>query len=42
MNAFLSSIAYPSWALHALVLLPLLGAVLIALLPDRYARHVTL
>jgi NADH-quinone oxidoreductase subunit M len=42
MKEFLASIAYADWALHALVLLPLLGALLIALLPDRFARQIAL
>jgi len=42
MTDFLASIAYPEWALHALVLLPLVGAFLIALLPDRFARQIAL
>src|SRR6478736_6247321 len=42
MNEFLASISYESWALHALVLLPLLGALAVALLPARYSRQVAL
>jgi len=42
MNEFLASIQYESWALHALVLLPLLGALAVALLPARYSRQVAL
>src|SRR6478672_5465684 len=35
MNAFLESIGYNSWVLPALLLIPLVGAVLILLLPSR-------
>ena len=34
MNAFLDSVAYGSWILHALVLLPLIGAVPVLLGPE--------
>src|SRR5690349_13540193 len=42
MTEFLASISYSAWALHALVLLPLLGAVAILLLPERLARATAL
>ena len=42
MTEFLASIDYPAWALHALVLLPLAGALLLLLLPERLARPVAL
>jgi NADH-quinone oxidoreductase subunit M len=42
MNELLASLQYESWALHALVLLPLLGALAVALLPARYSRQVAL
>jgi len=42
MTAFLDSILYGQWILHALILLPLLGAVPVALAPARYARTLTL
>ena len=35
MNAFLESIGYNSWVLPALLLIPLVGAILILLLPSR-------
>ncbi|HWA40752.1 MAG TPA: NADH-quinone oxidoreductase subunit M, partial [Gemmatimonadales bacterium] len=42
MTEFLASIDYPAWALHALVLLPLAGALLLLLLPERFTRPVAL
>ncbi|HTK56762.1 MAG TPA: NADH-quinone oxidoreductase subunit M [Gemmatimonadales bacterium] len=42
MTEFLASISYSAWALHALVLLPLAGAVLLLLLPERWTRQVAL
>ena len=42
MTELLASIAYSDWALHVLVLLPLLGALAIGLLPDRIARGMAL
>ena len=42
MTAFLDSIGYAQWVLHALVLIPLAGIPLILLAPERAARHVAL
>jgi len=41
--AFLQSIDYPAWALHALILIPLAGGIVVALLPDpRHAKWAAL
>src|ERR1043166_8683681 len=42
MNAFLDSISFNAWVLHALILLPLAGAGLLLLLPARLTRQVAL
>ena len=42
MNAFLDSISFDAWVLHALILLPLAGAGLLLLLPPRLTRPVAL
>jgi NADH-quinone oxidoreductase subunit M len=42
MTAFLDSIGYAQWVLHALVLIPLAGIPLILLAPERAARHIGL
>src|SRR5687768_15776677 len=39
MRTFLDSIGYGGWILHALVAIPLVGAVLVALMRGRAARH---
>jgi NADH-quinone oxidoreductase subunit M len=40
MSVLLDAVGYESWALHALVWLPLLGAVLVLAAGDRGAKHV--
>jgi NADH-quinone oxidoreductase subunit M len=40
MTAFLDSIGYASWVLHALVLLPLAGIPVILLASERSAKHI--
>jgi len=42
MRTFLDSIGYGGWILHALVAIPLVGAVLVALMRGRAARHLAL
>ena len=42
MNAFLDSVAYGSWILHALVLLPLIGVVPVLLGPEATAKRTAL
>ena len=42
MRSFLDSIGYGGWILHVLVLLPLLGAGLVALVRGRAVRHLAL
>jgi NADH-quinone oxidoreductase subunit M len=42
MNEFLTSIGYDRWILHALIVLPLVGAVPVALAPAARARHIAL
>ena len=42
MRTFLDSIGYGGWILHALVAIPLVGAVLVALMRGRGARHLAL
>ena len=42
MNAFLSSIGYSSWILHALLIVPLAGAVPVLLASPRAARRIAL
>ena len=42
MNAFLHSIGYGDWILHALLILPLLGAIPVALLPAPAAKRVAM
>src|SRR3990170_8647921 len=42
MNAFLDSIGYGHWILHALLVIPLLGVPAIFLVPARNARWVAL
>src|SRR3712207_3969493 len=42
MNAFLQSIGYAQWILHALVLLPLVGAVPVVLGDERSAKRTAL
>ncbi|HEU4955017.1 MAG TPA: NADH-quinone oxidoreductase subunit M [Gemmatimonadales bacterium] len=42
MNAFLDSIAYGSWILHALVFLPLIGVVPVVLGPEASAKRTAL
>ena len=42
MSAFLDSIGYSHWALHALILLPILGIVPILLAPVAAARRIAL
>lgn len=42
MTAFLDSIGYGGWVLHALVLLPLIGIPLVLLAPERKAKHIAL
>lgn len=42
MSALLASIGYPNWVLHALLVLPLLGAVAVMLGPPRSARRTAL
>ena len=42
MTEFLAAIDFSGWALHALVVLPLVGALLIVALPARWARGLAL
>ena len=42
MTEFLAAIDFFDWALHALVVLPLVGALLIVALPARWARGLAL
>ncbi|HEX6644476.1 MAG TPA: NADH-quinone oxidoreductase subunit M [Gemmatimonadales bacterium] len=42
MNDFLNSVGYGQWILHALVLIPLAGVLVILLMPERSAKHVAL
>jgi NADH-quinone oxidoreductase subunit M len=42
MTEFFTAIAFPVWGLHALVLLPLVGALAIALLPEKVTRPLAL
>ncbi len=42
MAAFLDSVLYGQWILHALILVPLLGVLPVALAPARHARSLTL
>ena len=42
MNDFLNSVGYGQWILHALVIIPLVGVLLLLAVPERLARHVAL
>ena len=42
MNDFLNSVGYGQWILHALVLIPLAGALLLLAVPERSVKHVAL
>src|SRR5690606_40310924 len=42
MNDFLYSVGYGQWILHALVIIPLVGVLLLLAVPERLARHVAL
>jgi NADH-quinone oxidoreductase subunit M len=42
MNDFLNSVGYGQWILHALVVIPLAGVLLLLVTPERAAKHVAL
>jgi NADH-quinone oxidoreductase subunit M len=42
MNEFLNSVGYGQWILHALVVIPLAGVLLLLAVPERVAKHVAL
>ncbi|MGE5927574.1 MAG: complex I subunit 4 family protein, partial [Gemmatimonadota bacterium] len=42
MNDFLNSVGYGQWILHALVLIPLAGVLLLLAVPERSVKHVAL
>ncbi|HEX6091417.1 MAG TPA: NADH-quinone oxidoreductase subunit M [Gemmatimonadales bacterium] len=42
MNDFLNSVGYGQWILHALVVIPLAGVLLLLAVPERAAKHVAL
>jgi NADH-quinone oxidoreductase subunit M len=42
MMPLLESVGYGQWVLHALVLIPIAGALLVLLVPERSAKHVAL